>query len=46
MERELRHDAEAKWHQGRVASSGAVLTNGWLGGKETHSSNGGAHEGY
>jgi hypothetical protein len=39
MERELRHDAQAKWHQGRVASSGAVLTNGRLGAKETWSSN-------
>jgi hypothetical protein len=39
MERELRHDAEAKWHQGRVASSGAVLTKGWLVGKETLTTN-------
>jgi hypothetical protein len=39
MERELRHDAQAKWHHGRVASSGAVLTNGRLVGKETLTGN-------
>ena len=33
MERELRHGPCAKWHHGRVASSGAVLTADRLGAK-------------